>query len=385
MKINNVYQLLFLALTGFASAMAQNTSLTGFVDANPYEGVYIERVFYLNATSQQIQELYNYGFWSVQNPSLDASTPPAQLSSALTSFYDGFGIQHVFYVDNSFDVHELYNTGEQWFGNRLTQGATNGPRARDQYALTSCFDSHKVEHVFYIDLNGDIQELYNNGQWATDDASAQANSAAAASGSGLTSYCDPSGNPNVFYTDYAHRIRLLTHSTGKWVSGDLTLVTSGPAAAFANALTSFYDAFDIGHVFYFDTAGNVQELYNVRGSWYGNNLTAETKSPPVISGGGRGLTSFFDSFNVEHVFFVDSSNTVRELYNNGEWLTDDPGTLANAPAPAHASALASFFDTKGEHVFYVDTASHVIQLDYAGSAWQNTDLTSAATAPLATP
>jgi hypothetical protein len=217
MKVNNPLALIAISLAATTAAFAQNNALTSFVDKTAYEGWYIERVFYIN-TSQQILEFFNYGGWELQNPTLNSGTLNARADSALTSYYDSFNIQHVFYIDTNFQVHELYNNG-QWWNNQLTGGvtnpkngqvtgaATNAPRARDQHALTSCFDSRNIEHVFYIDQQAHIRELYNSGQWATDDISSEANSATAALASGLTSLCDSSGNPNVFYTDYAHHIR----------------------------------------------------------------------------------------------------------------------------------------------------------------------------------
>ena len=159
MRINHAYGLVASVLVCTSSVFAQNSSLTSFVEGYSYENVYIERVFYLDL-DQNIRELYNYGGWEVQNPTLDSGAQAASQDSALSSFYDIFGIQHVFYVDASLNVHELYNNG-RWWDNRLTAGATNAPGVRDQLALASCFDSHKIEHVFYIDPVNHLRELYN--------------------------------------------------------------------------------------------------------------------------------------------------------------------------------------------------------------------------------
>ncbi|MGA8595259.1 MAG: hypothetical protein WB676_11005 [Bryobacteraceae bacterium] len=394
MTLRNTHQVLAMALLTVASVTAQNTTLTSFVDSKPYEGVYIERLFYLDQ-NQSIQELYNYGGWLVQNPTLDSGAQVASQGSALTSFYDSFGIQHMFYVDASLNVHELYNDG-QWWNNRLTGGttdprnnrvtgaATNAPGARDQLALTSCFDNHNIEHVFYIDPVNHVRELKNNGQWASDDVTAATNTPGAAYESGLTSFCDSSGDPNVFYTTgNLNHIEWLIYAGGQWQSNDITGATNGPAAAFANALTSFFDSFGIGHVFYLESSQNVRELYMVNGRWFGNSLTADTDSPVAASEGG--LTSFFDTYGIEHVFYIDISDHVRELYNNGQWQTNNLTADTNSPAPAHASALTSFFDSQGEHVFYVDTIDHIIELYNTNGPWQSKDLTAATTAPLATP
>jgi len=71
----------------------------------------------------------------------------------------------VFYVDQTLNVHELYNPSsaevDQWFHNQLTQGATGAPPVQDvEGQLSSCFDSHNIEHVFYIAENNHVEELY---------------------------------------------------------------------------------------------------------------------------------------------------------------------------------------------------------------------------------
>jgi hypothetical protein len=391
MRIRNAFQLIAIALTGALSAVAQNAALTGFVDSHG-----VERVFYEDAL-QNIQELDNSGSWSlaVPGPTEQSGGPPTIAGSALTSFYDSFGIQHVFYFDATLNVRELYNNG-RWWPNQLTGGtlnprtglpvgaATNAPPARDSLSIASCFDSRNVEHVFYIDSSSHVRELFNNGQWGTHDITAQTETPTATDGSPLTSFCDSSGNVNVFteLVPSTTNIEWFHVNVGSWVALNLTAATDGPSPLFPNVLTSFFDSFGIGHVFYFDTKQNVQELYNVNGLWSGNDPTTKTNSPSAET--FSALTSFFDTNRIEHVFYFDSNLHVRELYNDGQWETNDLTARTNCPTMARVSALGSFFDTQGEHVFYVDGADHIIQLSFNGN-WLSTDLTAITGSPLATP
>jgi hypothetical protein len=374
-----------MALTGAASVIAQNTALTGFVDSHG-----VEHVFYEDSL-QNIEKLNNSGGWSLQIPipTQQAGAPPTIPGSALTGFHDSFGIQHVFYFDAGLNVHELYNLNNRWWKNQLTGGtgaATDAPPARDAYSVASCFDKENVEHVFYIDSASHVRELFNNGQWGTHDVTAQSETPTGTVGSPLTSYCDTSGNANVFTvlsSTALGNIEWFHVSSGPWVGFNPTAAAHGPAPNFPNILTSFFDTFGIGHVFYLDTAQNVQELYQENGIWSANNPTARTNSPAAVS--NTGLTSFFDTNEIEHVFYFDTNNHVRELYNDGQWQTNDLTARTGCPSPVESSALTSFFDSQGEHEFYVDSADHIIELSFSNGNWQSQDLTAITAAPLATP
>jgi hypothetical protein len=381
MKFRKAYQMIAMALTGAAAAIAQNTALTGFVDSHG-----VEHVFYEDSL-QNIEELNNSGGWSLQIPipTQQAGAPPTIPGSALTGFYDSFGIQHVFYFDAGLNVHELYNVNNRWWKNQLTGGtgaATDAPPARDAYSVASCFDKENVEHVFYIDSASHVRELFNDGQWGTHDVTAQSETPTGTVGSPLTSYCDSSGNANVVTTP-APSIEWLHISGGRWQGLNLTADTNGPSPNFPNVLTSFQDTFGTGHVFYYDAGQNVREMLEVNGIWSGDDPGARANSPAALY--YSAMTSFVDTLYIDHVFYFDINGHVRELLNySGQWHTNDWTAYTGGPSPAIASALTSFFDNQGDHVFYVDSADHIIELSFNGN-WQSQDLTAITAAPLATP
>jgi hypothetical protein len=109
-KIRNFCEIAGAALVAAGSLTAQNAALTSFVDSHG-----VEYVFYEDA-NRNIQELYNNGAWRVENPNPTAvaGAPATAPGSALSSFFDSFGIQHVFYYDADRNVHELYNNGRWW-------------------------------------------------------------------------------------------------------------------------------------------------------------------------------------------------------------------------------------------------------------------------------
>jgi len=405
MSLRRACSLVAITLFAVAAVSAQNTALTGY--NNP--GRFVDEVFYLDMNNN-VQEIIDRGSGLGDGGPILLSPSPTQESgaipdaggSAVTGLVDSFGTAHVFYVDQTLNVHELYNPSsaevDQWFHNQLTQGAAGAPPVQDvEGQLSSCFDSHNIEHVFYIAENNHVEELYfYNGRWWNNDLSAKTGTPGAILpsgtgalhddyGSGLTSFCDNSGNANVFYTAYfegsdALHINLLQFNGSKWSNTDVTAAGGGPPAAAANALTSFQDSFGIRHVFYFAFDNNVQELYevNTNGPWSSNDLTLRTNTPGAYF--LSGITSFFDSSYIEHVFFIDANNHVRELYNNGQWQTNDLSALTASPITARGGSLTSFFDSLGEHVYYVGYSDtnygDMVELFYSGGTWKSLDMTS---------
>lgn len=404
MKIRNVFAFPVMALLGASCGLAQNAALTSFSETSlpGIPNVNIERVFYEDYTNN-IQGLGSFGppgISRVGDLTVASGAAPAFSGTALTSFADSFTIHHVFYIDYLSNVHEIYKPydGSIWYNNQLTQGATGAPPVQDaQTQIASCFDNHNIEHVFYIDEYDHVVELYNNGRWWSNDLTAQTGTAGAIPrsygndlGSGLTAFCDPSGNANVFYTSSLGGTELLhinyLHFDGShWSNTDLTAQTNGPIAAAADALTSFMDSFGIRHVFYFATDHSVRELYQMttNGSWFGNDLSGGTGSPVAYE--RSAITSFFDTNRIEHVFYIDQNSQVRELYNDGRWQTNDLSERTGSPIPSFGGGLSSFYDGTGEHVFYTDAEDDIVELYFNGGNWRLENLTTASGAPLATP
>jgi hypothetical protein len=209
---------------------------------------------------------------------------------------------------------------------------------------------------------------------------------APAPGSTLTSFVDASGPVrHVFYegtNGHVYELYCFCNSVGAtWHWDDPTSLARGaPLAASGSALTSFIDN-GVMHVFYLGTNANVYELYWTGGTaWHSDNPTSLAGAPAAASVGS--LTSFIDGSGIMHVFYLSGQN-VHELYWNGVWHTDDATSQAGAPLNASGSALTSFVNITGKgdtgmHVMYLGTNEHVYALHSTSSpAWGYFDATAA--------
>jgi hypothetical protein len=243
---------------------------------------------------------------------------------------------------------------------------------------------------FYVDTNHRIQEISNvdtTGSWYSTCVTCLTGAPAAAAGSALTSFIDYSAYiTHVFYEGTNGNVYELycdCSNSQDWYWDDPTTLAGGaPVAASGSALTSFIDS-GVMHVFYLGTNYNVYELYWVSGTtWHSDNPTSLAGAPAAASIGS--LTSFVDGSGFMHVFYLSGQN-VHELYWTGGsgWHTDDSTSEAGAPANASGSALTSFVNTSGKgdtgmHVMYLGTNENVYALHSASSpAWSYFDATSA--------
>jgi hypothetical protein len=278
--------------------------------------------------------------------------------------------EHVFYVNQNQHVVELYYTGT-WHSNDLT-GATGGPTVFNGSQLTGFFDGQR-QHVFYVSSGDEhIRELYYDGIWNGNDLTGDTNTPTPYLTS-LTSLFD-GHSEHVFYVSQDGHVRELFYN-GIWNGNDLTGDTNGPSA-YASSLTSFWDG-SREHVFYVSYSdSHVRELY-YDGIWNGNDLTGDTNGPTALCKGIlRCLASFFDGHK-EHVFYLSSSDGhVRELFFNGIWNGNDLTADTKGPA-ASGLALSGFWDGSKEHVYYISSSDDHVRDLYSNSngTWSGQDLT----------
>ena len=391
--------LLCLALPAL---QAQNT-FTGFAGGS------INHVFYLGNDNHIYEVYYSNGKWWPSDLTRHTGAPLAAEQSPLTSWFDNASVEHVFYLSSDGNIHELFDDSWGWHFNNLTSNPAiyGGPAPTASGSLTSFVDGQGRGSLFYdVPILGasEVRQMTYSSQgyveippgWATFDSSlnyiilstfgftvwGEFNSA-------LTSYIDGSGLYHVsFLTPNGHVQQLYTNANSTWwvTTPDLTAQTGAPAAALNSSLTSFYDSYGIEHVFFQTPNGHIWELYRHWGQgWNTSDLTAGTGSLPAVGA----LTSFFDRSTGEHVFYQSADGHIRELHNNGAWYPSDLTTAAGAPSwgpgTAAATSLTSYIDNFYiMHVFYRSWSGHVIELYYNGHWWSN-DLTQNAGAPLAQP
>jgi hypothetical protein len=309
------------------------------------------------------------------------------------------GERLVFYLASNSHLHALFApSGSGWTDVDLNVTNPDIPIPTAGSALTTFVDYYDYVRVYYLESTTQICELVITGISSSGFTGAEfvptsvSGAPAAAAGSKLTSFVDPTSGSNniihVFYQGTNGQVYEFYHSGPGYpppvvTFDDPTSLAGGPVAASGSALTSYDDA-GVMHVFYLGTNNNVYELYWVSGTtWHSDDPTSLGGAPVATS--GSALTSFFgDGSGVMHVFYLNGQN-IHELYWNGgsAWHTDDPTSVAGAPLNASGSALTGFVNSsglgdQGMHVTYLGTNEHVEALHSTSSpAWSYFDATAA--------
>jgi hypothetical protein len=286
----------------------------------------------LQAQGQQVHQLfYNNSNWADAN--LDGSlTSPNTGVGAFTTTPNNS--QHVFYISNTGDVHQLYNVGGGWTDQNLT-AQTGGVPANSNSNVVG-FSNQNLQYVFYIGADFNVYELvYNNSDWS------------------YTNLCVAYGIP---------------------------IAEGAQITAFATSDNSL-------HVYYVTPEAHVIQTYNVGNGWEYQDLTAQTGGPQAQ---GRYLTGFSIA-NLQYLYYVAFGGDVHQLfYNNAKWTDEDITALAKAaPSPQYPDGGISAMlvpGTKKLRVYYIGTNNHLIQLGSTNNKkWTGADLTKKTKGPLADP
>jgi hypothetical protein len=179
----------------------------------------------------------------------------------------------------------------------------------------------------------------------------------------LTSFSDGVGKHVVFVANdyHVHELRCSAICwSSNWVNEDLTAMTGGPPLLSfpyygIPRLTSFSDAAG-EHVFYRDaTFGHLNQYLFAGGVWRNQDLG--------VSASSWG-TSGYSNGGVERLFYLTSDQHVHMLVSqNGlSWSDSDLTRQTGGTLAAGFTALTSFHDTLGEHVFYVGGNGDLYQL-----------------------
>lgn len=278
-----------------APAPVAGSALTAFVDPTSGTSDFIH-VFY-EGTNENIYEFYYDGsgapnaVYTFDDPTSLAGAPVAASGSALTSFIDG-GVMHVFYLSTNNNVYELYwVSGKPWHSDDPTSLA-GAPLATSGSALTSFFDGSGFMHVFYVS-GQNVHELYWDGgsSWHTDDPNSLTGAPLTALGTALTSFDNTGGRGDtgghLMYLGTNENVYALSSlTTGVWHYFDATSASGGASAGSGSKLKSFQDTVTGGVRLYFVGANaHVYELY-----WPSEGSASETDLT-VASGSGAAAAS----------------------------------------------------------------------------------------------
>jgi hypothetical protein len=186
----------------------------------------------------------------------------------------------------------------------------------------------------------------------------------------------------VFINANLHITQFYQNGTASQSVEDITTDAGAPvAASTSGGLTSYVDSFG-EHVAYVASTQHVYLLYYSYSTnrWSPTDLTAVAGG--ALAATGSALTSYVDSFG-EHVFYLSTSGHVCIFYlhfGGSPWVEQDLTAATGGTVAVSGSGLTSYVDSFGEHVAYFGTNEHVylLYLKFGGSPWVNQDLTAIA-------
>jgi len=312
------------------------------------------RIFYI--ASKTIRHGYFAGStWGNQN----ISGPGVAAGTALCAFADSVG-NHIVYdaaVSRSLpQVHQILGTssGATWVDQDLNPNAAVAVAS----GLSSFVDGNGGAHVFYIrSTDQHVHQLsYSNGAWTDQDLTSLAGGPSAVTPSPLVSYSDGYGY-HIFYVSdqHVHQLFLGSANSAKWVDQDLTATTNGPQVAPGSGLSGFVDSYG-EHAFYVGSDQYLHHLIFTSGNWSDHGLTALTTTTTTAATASA-VSSFGDSYG-DHAVYVGADQHVHQLYfDNSVWSDQDltstatPVVESQVPQAANGSSLASLADAYGEQIF----------------------------------
>lgn len=330
------------------------------------------------------------GLLCVFGLSFAASSAFAQ-HTQITGFVDYAGGEHIYYLDaNSHLNQQFYIMGTSWQSQDLT-ATYGGNTANADSPLTSYADANNGQHVFYVDTSGDLNQLYYPGSgttWYPQDLGTSY-SLPGVVGNSLASLINPAtDNQNVYYIDqFGHIQNAFYIGTGTaWQDQDLIGLYGGNTAVSGSPLIAFYDlpggVSGGQHVVYLDSSGNVNQLFypGYGTTWYPQNLTS-LASGAVAAAGTSNLTAYVDRSGDQHIVYEDASNNIDQLIytpSTNTWIVQNLSSYGGN-TPESASHLASYIDATGaQHIAYLDGSQNVNQMFYSsGNTWTTQNLTGA--------
>jgi len=337
-----------------SSGMFPAIRFTGRVSSDPLGTMEAENVIIAGGGSQQgcpvdAQRWGDYTSMAI-DPSDDATfvyaneyyrSTGCNWSTRIASFKITACRFHVYHLRTDQHVQELCGDGSTWQTQDLTT-LTGALVAAAGSALSTFVDGAGGFHVYYLGTDLHVHELFVvNGAWNTTDDTAAAGAPNAAAGSALSSFVDRVGGFHVYYLGTDQHVHELFFVNGAWNTSDDTAAAGAPNAAAGSALSSFVDGAGGFHVYYLGTDQHVRELFFFNGAWNTTDNTVAAGAPNAAA--GSALTSFVDGAGGFHVYYLGTDQHVHELFFfNGAWTTSDDTAAAGAPNAAAGSALTSF-------------------------------------------
>src|ERR1039457_3319781 len=317
--------------------------------------------------------------WADNDLTVLAGAAPAT-SGKLDGYSQGDGSQHVNFIDENGQVHELYRSPDpaaQWVYNDLTAFA--GGTQAVGIALAGYSQGDGSQHVNFIDVSGHVHELYRSpdpaAQWVDNDLTAFANGTPAYTKGGFSispidAYSQSDSSQHVNFIDsngHMHELYRCPDPAAQWVDNDLTTYAGGAQAE--GGLDAYSQGDSSQHVNFIDGNGNMHELYrspDPAAQWVDNDLTAR-------GGAARAYITTLDGYSQkdasQHVNFIDENRHVHELYRSpdpaGQWVDNDLTAFTGA-TQAEGSLDGYSQGDSSQHVNFIDINGDVHELYLSG-------------------
>ena len=256
------------------------------------------------------------------------------------------GVLRIVYTDGNGDIIELRLEDGGWLPTNLTASVTdNQPApaaASGPFALTP---PDNLPRVYYTSTTGDIIELrLDPDGWISGDLTISVSPTAAPAASGPFAYMTPGGVLRVLYTDKnADIIELqLDSDSAGWIQTSLTAsVTNPPAPAAASGPFALTPPDNLPRVYYTSTTGDIIELRLDPDGWISGDLTISV-SPPAAPA-ASGPFAYMTPGGVLRVLYCDGNGDVIELQLDSDsagWIQTSLTASVTPPAPAVFSGPA---------------------------------------------
>jgi hypothetical protein len=333
-----------------------------------------------------IHELYwvpGGGGWKL-NELTSAAGGPAVLQTRSPSAYGFLDTQHVLYEGDGpkedEQVHELYwSSGNGWGHNPLTSTVAGASPALD-VAMGFAAASPDTQNVVYRDHNSHVIALtwQDTTSWSAVDLTVHAQGALTSSRPGGYVF-SPTRTKQVPYIDEGalgsgHVHELLCDANGNWRDFDLHQVAAARGESVPAAVSDPTGYGFVGqqtkHVNFVGTDGQIHEFWWAFDTgWRHNILTGQplpggTPPPPAADVPVAGYVS--ETAMTQHLVYADAAGRLHELLwdaQHGWQHTDLAAPPTSAPRASTGGTSAYVYPPDhSQHVFYLDTDRHLIEL-----------------------
>jgi hypothetical protein len=381
-KNSNLYETVYpfsttTQITGVSSrpALAVQGGVVSYV--NTIYGA--PEVFYVTTDSsgnQDIEQLWGTTF-SPTNLSQKTGAESAIPGSSLVGFIDSCAdSDNVFYIGNNGHVELVtWTPGGGWITEDLTANTKTG------LAVGTSIIGHikgnlpnQAEEVFYVENDSHIHELWRwsgctggaaYDGWHNADASIANGDTGvtAAPNSSLAGLWDTkAGTDAVFYVGTeGHLHELFFSAAAVWSNVDITHNSGGPALVPSTALTAHVNIVaGSEEVYYFDTGGNVREMWTYSASptsWNSpaSSINSYAGGAPAAAVGSPLLADINTLASLDDVYYIGANQDIYEL-TGGSWrsvnvTSQSMGPQARDNPPGSGSTLINFdTDTLGNAI-----------------------------------